>query len=137
MFDKFYSTNIDLMESFKRVLQSHEKDIEALNKAQLMEGLRSDNTTLPPYSVPYAKRKGKPLTPKTLRDKGGFQDGIFETFFQDSFNVESSDWKSEILESNWGKKIFGLTADNKKKLLWGMGVANELFKLTKEKIKNV
>jgi hypothetical protein len=137
MFDKFYTANVDIIEIFKRVLQSHEKDIEALNKAQLDEGRRSDGTFLPPYSSAYAKRKGKSLTPKTLKDKGAFHEGIFETFFKDSFNMESSDWKSDILEHNWGKKIFGLTKENKLKLLNELGVKEELISQVRQATKNV
>jgi hypothetical protein len=137
MFDVFNRVDVDLSAIFSRVLQRHEKDIEALNREQLMKGQKSDGTFLPPYTPAYAKRKGKPLTPKTLRDKGGFQDNIFETFFQDSFNVESNDWKSDILESVWGKKIFGLTKESKIRLLREFGVAEETIREVKLTVLNV
>jgi hypothetical protein len=132
MFDRFKSVQIDFNAILKRVLQAHEKDIEELNREQLMKGERSDGTKLPPYTPSYAKRKNKPLTPKTLKDKGDFQEEIFTTFFEKSFNVESNDWKSEFLESNWGKKIFGLSDKNKERLLHEKGVATEVINEVKK-----
>lgn len=136
-FEKFKRVNIDLYAICKRVLHRHEKDIEELNRSQLLEGKRSDGTILPPYSAPYAKRKNKPLRPKTLKDTGGFHEGIFTTFFEKTFNIESSDYKSDILETVWGTKIFGLTKENKQKLLTDYGVKSDIIKEVKKALKNV
>lgn len=135
MFDKFYNINIDLYAICKRVLQRHEKDIEELNRSQLLKGIRSDGTSLPAYSISYARKKRKPLLPKTLKDRGDFHAGIFETFFEKSFNIESSDHKSDILETTWGTKIFGLTEENKIKLLNKYGVKNEIITECRKLIK--
>ena len=125
MFDRFKSVNIDFNAILKRVLERHESDIQELNQEQLLKGERSDGSKLSPYTPAYAKRKGKPLTPKTLKDKGGFHEGIFTSFFEKAFNVESSDWKNDFLESKWGPKLFGLNKKNLTRLLGEMGVAKE------------
>jgi hypothetical protein len=115
-FDRLTKLNIDFNAILKRVLERHAEEIEDLNRNQLTQGKRSDGSQLPPYTPAYAKRKGKALTPKTLNDTGTFHNEIFTTFFEKSFNVESNNWKSDIIESNWGQKIFGLTDENKRKL---------------------
>jgi hypothetical protein len=137
MFDRFTSVNIDIIASLKRVLERHEKDIQELNREQLMSGRRSDNTKLSPYTSAYAKRKNKPVTPKTLNDTGAFHEAIFVTFFEKSFNVESDDYKNDFLESNWGPKLFGLSKENIKRLLEEYSVKDELITEVKTSLKNV
>lgn len=137
MFDRFKSVQIDFNAILKRVLERHKKDIQELNQEQLMQGKRSDGTELTAYTSAYAKRKNKPLKPKTLNDTGKFHDQIFPTFFEKNFNIESFDWKSDIMEWANGKKIFGLTPENKLKLLHERGVAKELTIEVKKALKNV
>lgn len=133
--DRIARFTIDLNAVLKRVLQSHIDEIAELNRAQLMAGQRSDDTALPPYTTAYAKRKGKPLTPKTLNDKGGFHKGIFTTLFDQSMTVQSSDWKSDILEWKWGQKIFGLSRKSKDEIV--NRVRGEMVTQVRNTMKNV
>jgi len=137
MLDALVNKRIDFNAILKRVLERHESDIQELNQEQLMTGKRSDGTVLPAYSPAYAKRKGKPLTPKTLKDKGSFHKAIFSTFFKKSFTMQSDDFKSDILETVWGQKIFGLTPESIVKLLDKYGVRKEIITEVRKEIRNV
>ena len=99
------------------VLQEHEDDILNLNKEQLQQGKRADGSELPAYSDAYARRKNKPLKPKTLKDTGDFYKGFDAVFFNDYFEQFSRDWKGEILIKNWGEEIHGLTEQSKQELI--------------------
>jgi hypothetical protein len=137
MLDALVNKRIDFNAILKRVLERHESDIQELNQEQLMSGKKSDGTSLSPYSPAYAKRKGKPLTPKTLKDTGNFHEGIFSTFFEKSFTMQSENYKSDFLESNWTSKIFGLTRESIVKLLDEKGVRKEVIEETKKAFRNV
>jgi hypothetical protein len=126
---------IDFYAICERVLQRHSDDIEALNKLQLLSGQKSDGTKLPPYSKSYLKTRkkyGRPTAPMDLYLTGKLHEAIFTTFFDKSFNIESNDYKGDILESRFGSKIYGLTNENKMKLLYEYGVAEEIITEAKE-----
>lgn len=126
MFERFVIP--DLAVICKRVLQRHKSDIEALNKSQLSTGTRADGTQLPPYSTPYlrVRRKyGRPTSPKDLNLTGEFYDKFYSLYFDKFFEIGSRSRKEGFLESNWGE-LHGLTEESIEKLLWDIGVADEI-----------
>ncbi|MFW6371417.1 MAG: hypothetical protein ACOC10_09460 [Bacteroidota bacterium] len=110
-------SNIDIFLLLRVVLEEFKDEIAELNRKQLLSGNRADGTSLPAYTDAYARRKGKSLTPKTLKDTGNFHDGFDSVFFKDYFEMFSRDWKGEILIHNWGEEIHGLTEQSKSELL--------------------
>lgn len=98
-------------EFFKRCMDQLEVQIVKMNQDQLQSGLDAKGNSLPPYSIPYARKKGKSLTPKTLKDTGAFYDKFFSKAYEDYIIVGSGDPKMGILEGKWGK-IHGLTEEN-------------------------
>jgi hypothetical protein len=110
------------------VLQRHQKDIEALNKFQLSQGERSDNSKLPAYKKSYLKTRrkhGRPLAPMDLNLTGDFYDKFFSNYFDSYLTIGSKDGKERILEERFSDNIHGLTLESRDKLLWEMGVAEE------------
>jgi len=83
-----------------------------MNQEQLKQGFDSTGKQLPPYTSPYARKKGVPKTPKTLNDKGGFYKDFYVLAFDKFIEMGSRDWKEYILEYHWGDKIHGLTEEN-------------------------
>jgi hypothetical protein len=119
----------DINVLLKRVLQRHSNDIEALNKAQLSKGERADGSRLPPYSKSYLKTRkkfGRPTAPMDLNLTGKFYEKFFTQYFDSYLNIGSKDGKEPILEQMFGY-IHGLTPESIDKLLWEIGVADELI----------
>lgn len=110
--------NIDqqrLYAILKRVLQRHASEIEALNKSQLSEGLRSDDTPLPAYSKGYLKTRrkhGRPIAPMDLNLTGESYKQWFTTFFESYMNIGSTSGKLAIQELRFGSEIYGLNEEN-------------------------
>jgi hypothetical protein len=91
--------------------------MESLNRAQLMEGIRSDGSKIePPYAIKttHIKRaKGQPYDRVTLYDEGDYQAAIKATDVNKKvIALESSDWKAEELIAKYGPNIEGLTDEN-------------------------
>ena len=114
MLDRFKIPDIDVI--CKRVFQRHADDLEALNKLQLSQGKRSDESNLPKtYAKSYQKirrKHGRPLSPMDLNLTGDFYSQFYSLYFQKFMELGSKDWKERILEERFGK-IHGLTGKNK------------------------
>src|SRR5690606_8033756 len=102
---------------FLQIIASNEERITAMNTDQLFSGQRSDGSKLPDYSPVSVEVFGKPAGPIRLYDEGDFYRGFF--LKTDRFPVlfDSRDSKTEMLVSDYGDKIFGLTQENKKDLV--------------------
>lgn len=125
---------MDLLAIFKRVLQRHGNEIEALNKEQLSRGKRSDNSSLPAYKKSYLKTRrkfGRPTAPMDLNLKGDFYSKFFTNFLSNGVIVGSTDSKRGILEGRFGTKIHGLTDENKIVILEN-GVRTEFIRECKK-----
>jgi hypothetical protein len=48
----------------------------------------------------------------TLKDTGRFYEEMTIYFDDDSFDIDSEDWKASKLKDKYGEKIFGLTESN-------------------------
>lgn len=138
MISRLRSVNIDFNAILKGVLQAHTTDLAELNKEQLREGKRSDDSQiLPAYSPSYQKRKRRSPTPVILFDTGDFQDGFKQTFTSDGFTMKSDDVKNDTLIDKYGSKIHGLTKKSRIKLLGERGVRKEFVRGVKRRFNNV
>lgn len=90
--------------------------IASLNRKQLRAGLRADDTEIKPYyrNLIY---KGK-LRPVDLKNTGAFYDSIQVTVLDDGIEIDATDSKTQELQAKYGKKILGLSVDNKRLLLY-------------------
>jgi len=71
-----------------------------------------------PTSKWIKQQKGQPSDSVRLHDTGEFHQGMFmkkvrESQKESEFEIKSADWKSDMLEREWGE-IFGLTKENLK-----------------------
>jgi hypothetical protein len=95
-----------------------------LQQEQLSRGERADGkpifnlkTGSTKYSPGYAKKKGK-SSPIDLHDKGDFYGGLFIQVDEPKIaRVDSTDWKSEMLQENYGEPILTLNDESKVKLV--------------------
>lgn len=82
------------------------------NRDDLSVGLlATSNPITPKYSPAYARKKG--FTTPDLYVTGGFYRGIFAKVGPKTIDFGSTDEKAALLESKYGKFIFGLSQDAK------------------------
>ncbi len=93
------------------VLIRHVNLIEELNRDQLSQGERSDETLLPNYS-PTSVAMGKPPGRIRLFDEGDFYEGINASIFDDKITFQGEDEKTGMLISKYGEMILGLNQKN-------------------------
>jgi len=121
--------NIDLDNILWRVLSRHTDDLVDLQRNRISQGKRTDNTDLPlPYSPSHVRVRlkfGRPLSPKDLNLTGQHYAKMYVVANKDGIIMGSNDWKSMILESEWGK-IYGLSESDIDIILWQWGVADEI-----------
>ena len=127
---------IDLIPLTADAMGEQSADVTSLNKEQMNEGiLRTGNSITPDYrplTVYYKKEQNKEYRFVTLRDTGEFQSKMFLSIKGDTFNIDSSDSKTNELTAKYSDNIFGLTSENKR-IAW-----NELIRpLVVKAIKNM
>jgi hypothetical protein len=133
---------MDLLGVFKRVLQRHASDIEALNKKQLTEGKRSDGLQVDAsgYSKRHRKariRRGRQVDHVDLNFTGAFYNKVYSLYFDKFMELGSKDSKTDVLEDSYSTKIFGLTPKSRIELL-DSGVRQEFVQeFKKELLRNV
>lgn len=76
-------------------------------RAQLAQGLMSDDNFLLDYSFRSVFQYGKPPGPIRLYDTGDFYRSMLLDVRQDIFILESADPKSTMLQNRYGGDIFG------------------------------
>lgn len=129
--------NVSVLEVVKEEMNVHRSDIIRLNQEQLKQGIKSTGERLSPYHPDYARRKKKPITPKTLYDKGSFHGAIYAIPTLSHTLVGSRDSKADVVENQESYKshddpddIYGLTDESLERLLdeFGMreGIINGL-----------
>ena len=89
---------------------AHQKLIAQLNREQLSQGIKSDNTSMPDYKD-GSKSPNAP-GPIQLFDTGDFHAGIEPLFESKEITMLGVDPKSDLLAGKYGKNIFGLTPEN-------------------------
>ena len=100
---------------------------EDLNREQLNEGEKSDETWISPYYHPitlaYKEQEGQQTYPMNLRDSGDFQNEIVIQAAGGVISSISRDWKFETLANKWGENILGLSKSS-------ISVLNQLIQPT-------
>jgi hypothetical protein len=90
--------------------------MEALNRQQLLDGIRSDGSFIdPPYrprTVEIKKLQGRPWNKVTLLDEGFYHARIEASKAGKAVALESWDEKAEALQAKYGENIEGLTEEN-------------------------
>jgi hypothetical protein len=110
-----------LHEVMVEVIEANSAFIEELNRKQLSEGKRADGKAIvPPYTqatIAIKKENNQQAGWVTLFDEGDFYQSIYTNVFKDSFELTADDPKTEQLREKYGDLIFGLTPENKQKLI--------------------
>ena len=107
--------SVDVHATFIRAVKEQKDTIISLNKEQLLKGQNPSGSDYSAYSQAYARRKGKPRKPKTLKDTGAFHGGFDATFSRDYYEMFSRDKKNDFLEDIY--KPFGLQEKNNDKVV--------------------
>lgn len=105
MLDKLLK--VDLPLSMSAAMEDTAKEATDQQRAQLSQGLMSDDNYLPDYSFRSVFQYGKPPGPIKLYDTGDFYRGMLLDVRQDIFILESADPKSTMLQNRYGGDIFG------------------------------
>lgn len=107
--------SVDVHAIFRDAVKQNKDTIIQLNKSQLLKGEDPSGKQYPAYSEAYARRKNKPLKPKTLKDTGDFHKGFDATFSKEYYEMFSRDKKNDFLEEEY--KPFGLQDENNQKII--------------------
>ena len=111
---------IDIKAALGQSIREHNEEISDLNTEQLNKGQKADGSSTGDYAnVGY---KGR-LRPVDLYDTGDFHESVFAEAFEDSFSMNATDPKTEMLQDKYGDEILGLTKPN-------IQVAGEIIKPT-------
>lgn len=105
MIEDWGKIKVDENKVWKDSVEELRKQIILMNQDQLKQGFDAKGMKLPPYSNPYARKKGVSRTPKTLNAKGGFYSSFYVLAFDKFIEVGSKDWKAGFLENS--EKILG------------------------------
>jgi hypothetical protein len=94
----------------------YEDEIIVSNRNQMYAGYRADGSPIKPDYTQATREikihKQQPYDRVTLKDTGRFYEEMTIYFDDDSFDIDSEDWKASKLKDKYGEKIFGLTESN-------------------------
>lgn len=85
----------------ERALQVNQAEIADLNREQLQQGITSTGGYLPDYSPASVNMYGKESGPIKLKETGDYYEGFAPRFEDKTFNIESTDWKTKMLEDRY------------------------------------
>lgn len=118
---------LDLRSEAPKLVQQTSYEIIVLNQQQLYSGLEADgDKARPEYKSKYYAKKKNQQNPKPgfgvpdLFATGAFYKGFAVAIKGDMYEIGSVDSKSDRLEKQYGKQIFGLTKKNKEKYAKGV-----------------
>lgn len=106
-----------LIDMIEDILNDLQQDIVQMNREQLREGQKADETYLPPYSLTTMRARETMGSLIALHDTGDFWNSFFSTASMGLLEIDAKDRKRDMLIEIWGEKILGLTPDNHKILL--------------------
>jgi len=116
--------SIDMLQIFDNILTGHLDQIEDMNRKQLMQGIRSDGSSMPSHSKSqmteiYLDQKidrgvyNQSIYPAmNFYDTGSFQNKIKAEVNLFEIEIESTDSKAYELEKLGGSLIYGNTQQN-------------------------
>lgn len=127
--------SIDVLKSAQTAIENTADDMVFIQKQQLFRGIRPDGGKVYPDYTPLTKfikaQKGQPFDRVTRRDTGEYYAGIEINVNGDKFEIESTDWKAEMLNEKYGD--IGLSKDSRVSYV---GVLKpEFVRLIKDKLK--
>ena len=126
-------TGFNIYQAVTDTIEETAGDITEFNRSQLYDGIRSTGTEIKPSYAPYTilvkDQKGQPTDRVTLKDTGDFYQGIYVDVNSETFDISSSDSKTDALVKKYGARIFGLTKENR-----GEYVNFSFFPALREKI---
>lgn len=118
---------VNLRAEVPQIILETSQEIVQLNRDQLRQGIKSNGVTLLEYkSFEYAERKHAMNPAPGFGNPDLYLEGDFYRGFQvakitsRSFDLLSTDSKSDSLEEKYGEKIFGLT--QKSRTQYALGV---------------
>lgn len=113
MIEDWGKIKVDSDKVWRDSVNELKEELIRMNQAQLKAGLDSKGNRLSPYTPAYARRKGKPLFPKTLDDTGQHYKGMYAIAFDNYIEMGSRN-KGDLMEWAWGE-IYGLVDGNLEK----------------------
>lgn len=119
--------SIDVDQAVDQALESSKNDMVELNLEQLDIGMKSDGSSMPPYSS-NSPKSGK----IRLYDTGDFWRGFFARDTGKAFEISSSDDKTDELQQKYDP-IFGLVKKQMEEL--ARRVKPKFVNLLKQQIK--
>jgi hypothetical protein len=90
-------------------LNELEDTITELNKQQLEEGQKADESFLPPYSLNTTMQNPEKNGLIKLYDTGDFWKSFFSMASMGLLEIDAKDWKRDTLIEGFGTQILGLT----------------------------
>lgn len=109
--------NFDIQKEVRESIEETAESVADFNRRQMFAGIRATGADIRPAYAPLTilikDQKGQPTDRVTLKDTGAFYEGIFVDVNSETFEIDSSDEKSEALKVKYGERIFGLTPENK------------------------
>jgi hypothetical protein len=109
-------SNSLLIEMIEDILNDMEVELVEMNKEQLEQGVKADNTLMPSYSDNTLKYKEKKGSLIALYDTGDFWASFFATASMGLLEMDATDWKRDMLVEEYGSTILGLTPENLKRV---------------------
>lgn len=92
------------------------REIVQLNKDQLLDGQKSDQSQIGvyrPFTIESRSKKNLQTDYIDLRDTGAFQSRFEIRVNGNVYEITSTDSKNDMLVGNYGIEIFGLNPENK------------------------
>lgn len=111
-------------------LNELKSDITKFNQNQLADGHKASGEFLPNYSPRTTQISPNKTGRIKLYDTGDFWKSIFSFSGSGIFEVDATDWKTEMLKSRYGDEILGMDEQNMRSLL------NKLAEILKVKVGN-
>jgi hypothetical protein len=107
----------DIRNEVREAIEETAESVADFNRRQMYAGIRSTGTEIKPLYAPLTilikDQKGQPTDRVTLKDTGEFYAGVFVDVNSETFEIDSTDEKSEALKGKYGDRIFGLTPESK------------------------
>ncbi len=104
--------NVDVDQLAMESIEDSKKDLIEWQQEQLFAGKNSAGGFIkPPYKAStkaIKSRKGQPTDRVTLKDTGAFYKAVFVDVRDTTYVIDSTDYKSPLLQNKYGKSIFGL-----------------------------
>jgi hypothetical protein len=107
----------EILAEVRETIEETAGTIADFNRKQLFAGKRSTGADIKPDYAPLTilikDQKGQPTDRVTLKDKGDFYEEISVDVNSETFELVSSNEKTEDLKAKYGDRILGLSVDSK------------------------